>query len=242
MIIFPAIDLRKGKCVRLVEGDPNRETIYGEDPLEMAKMWQEKGAEFLHLVDLDGAFSGLQENFKIIKEMVKLLDIPVEVGGGIRDMEKISSLLEAGVNRVILGTVAIKNPALVKEALQKFGSESIVLGIDAKDGKVAVEGWGEVSSKDAVDLALEMKDLGIKRIIFTDISRDGTLKGPNLKAIENMTSLSQMKIIASGGVSVLDDIKALKMLEDKGVEGIIMGKALYAGSVKLEDALLISRA
>ncbi len=240
MIIFPAIDLRRGKCVRLIEGDPERETVYGEDPVAMALHWQSLGAEYLHLVDLDGAFSGQQVNLAIIQKVVAALKIPVETGGGIRDLAKAEKLLEAGVSRVIFGTAAVKNPDLIEEACQKFGSERVVLGLDARDGRVAVEGWGEVAARPALDLAGEMRQRGVKRVIFTDISRDGTLKGPNLAAIREMAEKSGLKVIASGGVSELEDIRQLKALESLGVEGVITGKALYAGTLKLEEALAVA--
>ncbi len=240
MIIFPAIDLRRGKCVRLVEGDPERETVYGDDPVAMALHWQSLGAEYLHLVDLDGAFSGQQVNLAIIREIAAALKIPVETGGGIRDLARAEKLLEAGVSRVIFGTAAVKNPDLIEEACQKFGSDKVVLGLDARNGLVAIEGWGEVASRPALDLAGEMRQRGVERVIFTDISRDGTLKGPNLAAIREMAEKSNLKVIASGGVSTLEDIRQLKTLESLGVEGVITGKALYAGTLKLEEALVVA--
>lgn len=239
MLIYPAIDLREERCVRLVEGDPNQETVYSEDPVAMANVWQEQGAQRLHVVDLDGAFSGLPKNFQVIKEIVSSVHIPVQVGGGIRDLNMAAELLGIGVSRVIFGTIAIKEPQLVATACQRYG-EAVVVGIDAKDGKVAIEGWGVVAHKDALELALEMKDLGVKRIIFTDIWRDGTLKGPNLAAVEEVARTTGLKIIASGGVSTLEDIKSLKKLEPAGVEGVIMGKSLYAGTIHLPDALAIA--
>ncbi|MCQ2560100.1 MAG: 1-(5-phosphoribosyl)-5-[(5-phosphoribosylamino)methylideneamino]imidazole-4-carboxamide isomerase [Clostridia bacterium] len=208
--------------------------------MAMALHWQSLGAEYLHLVDLDGAFSGQQVNLAIIQKVVAALKIPVETGGGIRDLAKAEKLLEAGVSRVIFGTAAVKNPDLIEEACQKFGSERVVLGLDARDGRVAVEGWGEVAARPALDLAGEMRQRGVKRVIFTDISRDGTLKGPNLTAIREMAEKSGLKVIASGGVSELEDIRQIKALENLGVEGVITGKALYAGTLKLEEALAVA--
>ena len=239
MLIIPAIDLRGGKCVRLVEGRLDQETIYSEDPVAVAQLWQESGARYLHLVDLDGAFAGSPQNFEIVEQIVQAVDIPVELGGGIRDLPTVERLLSSGVSRVILGTAAIKNPELILSACGKFGGEAILVGIDAKNGKVAIEGWGETAEKEALELAEEIRHAGVTRVIFTDISRDGTLQGPNLAAIKDFAVASKMKVIASGGVSVLEDIVALKKLAPLGVEGVIIGKALYAGTVDLKQALAI---
>ncbi|ACV61666.1 phosphoribosylformimino-5-aminoimidazole carboxamide ribotide isomerase [Desulfofarcimen acetoxidans DSM 771] len=241
MLIIPAIDLREGRCVRLVEGRLDQETIYSDDPVAMALSWQQQGAEYLHVVDLDGAFAGAPKNLAIIKNIIAAVDIPVEVGGGIRNLEAIEELLGSGASRVVLGTVAIRNPELVQEACQKFG-EGIVVGIDAKNGKVAIQGWGITVEKTALELALEMKKLGVQRVLFTDIKRDGTLQGPNLEATGDLARKSGLKVIASGGVSVLEDLKELKKLEADGVDSVIMGKALYAGTIKLKDALALAEA
>ncbi len=240
MLIIPAIDLRAGKCVRLVEGKLDHETIYSDDPVAVARVWQGSGARFLHVVDLDGAFAGSPQNLDTIQEIIKAVNIPVEVGGGIRDLPTVERLLQLGVSRVILGTAAIQNPALVSQACERFGSESIVVGIDARDGKVAIEGWGLTAEKDALELADEIHQLGITRIVFTDISRDGTLKGPNLEAIKKLVLSCKVKVIASGGVSTIGDIAALNELAPLGVEGVIIGKALYAGTVNIEDALALT--
>lgn len=236
MLIIPAIDLRNGKCVRLVEGKLEQETVYSDNPVAQALAWQDKGAEFLHLVDLDGAFAGVPKNLEVIKAIVQAVDIPVQLGGGIRVMETIDALLEAGLNRVILGTVAIKNPQLVKEACAKYPGR-IVVGIDSKDGLVAVEGWAEASSRTAVDLALEMKSYGVERIIYTDVSRDGTLQGPNLEATKQLAEATGMKVVASGGVSSLADIRDLMAVENVGVDAVILGKSIYTGAIELEEAL-----
>lgn len=238
-MIIPAIDLRAGKCVRLVEGRPELETVYADDPVAVARAWERQGARWLHLVDLDGAFSGTPKNLDVIERIISAVSLPVQVGGGIRELKTIERLLEMGVARVILGTVAILRPELVAEACARYG-ERIVVGIDARDGKVAIEGWGVTSEKDAVELAADMYELGVRRVVFTDIWRDGTLKGPNLKAIEEMARSTRMKIVASGGVSTVDDIRALKQLEPLGVEAVILGKALYAGTVSLSEALQIA--
>lgn len=236
MLIIPAIDLRNGKCVRLVEGKLENETIYSDDPVAQALAWQDKGAEFLHLVDLDGAFAGVPKNLEVIKAIVQAVDIPVQLGGGIRVMETIDVLLEAGLSRVILGTVAIKNPELVKSACAKYPGR-IVVGIDSKDGLVAVEGWAEASTRTAVDLALEMKIYGVERIIYTDVSRDGTLQGPNLEATKQLAEATGMRVVASGGVSSLDDIRDLMAVEAVGVDAVILGKSIYTGAIELEEAL-----
>ena len=240
MIIFPAIDIRGGKCVRLTEGRFDQETIFADNPLDMAKKWVEQGAQYLHLVDLDGALKGASVNTDAIKAIVDFVDIPVQLGGGIRTIENIEHILSLGVTRVILGSVAVKNPELVKEACQKFG-DKIVVGIDAKNGEVAVEGWGISGGVKTEDLAKQMSAVGVERIIFTDISRDGTLTGVNVEATAELAKLSGLKIIASGGVSSLEDIKAVKAVENSGVEGVIVGKAIYTGAVDLPAAIKIAQ-
>ena len=240
MIIFPAIDIRGGKCVRLTEGRFDQETIFADKPLEMAKQWVAQGAQYLHLVDLDGALKGASVNTAVIKEIVDFVDIPVQLGGGIRTIENIEHILSLGITRVILGSVAVKNPELVKEACQKFG-DKIVVGIDAKNGEVAVEGWGISGGVKTEDLAKQMSAVGVERIIFTDISRDGPLTGVNVEATAELAKLSGLKIIASGGVSSLEDIKAVKAVENSGVEGVIVGKAIYTGAVDLPAAIKIAQ-
>jgi len=240
MLIIPAIDLRAGKCVRLVEGKLENETIYSDDPVAVARGWQDSGARYLHVVDLDGAFAGSPQNLDTIQEIINAVDMPVEVGGGIRDLATVEKLLGLGVARVILGTAAIQNPTLVSESCARFGSEAIVVGIDARDGKVAIKGWGATAEKDAFELAEEIHQLGVPRVIFTDIARDGTLQGPNLEAIKKLARSCQVKVIASGGVSNIGDIAALKELAPLGVEGVIVGKALYAGTVNIAEALALA--
>ncbi|BAF60714.1 MAG: 1-(5-phosphoribosyl)-5-[(5-phosphoribosylamino)methylideneamino]imidazole-4-carboxamide isomerase [Pelotomaculum sp.] len=239
MLIIPAIDLREGNCVRLVEGRLDRETVYSGDPVAVAGMWQSQGARMLHVVDLDGAFSGAPKNLDVIGEILSAVSIPVQVGGGIRSMEAVERLLELGAARVILGTAAILKPQLVAEACARYG-EAVLVGIDGRNGRVAIEGWGVTVDKGTVELALEMKRLGIKRAVFTDIRRDGTLRGPNLEAIREFAAATGLKVIASGGVSNAEDLRALKKLEPLGVEAVIMGKALYAGTVKMSEALAIA--
>jgi len=240
LIIFPAIDLKDGKCVRLYKGKMEEAIVFSEDPVAMALHWQERGAGYLHVVDLNGAFAGSPQNAEVIAQIANRLDIPVQVGGGIRNLETIKRLLGEGVARVILGTSAVTNPKLVEEACTQYG-EQIVLGLDAKDGLVATDGWEKKASKNFLELALEMKELGIKRVIFTDTSLDGTLQGPNLKSTRELAEKSGLKVIASGGVSSLQDIKNLMPLEEMGVEGVIVGKALYVGNFRLEDALALAK-
>lgn len=238
MIIFPAIDLRDGRCVRLLQGKKEDETVYSDNPPEMAKRWQDEGAEYLHIVDLDGAFVGRPQNLEVIKEIIANITIPVQVGGGIRTREDVAKLLALGVDRVILGTVAMNKPKLVKQLITDYGPDRIVLGLDTKNGKVAVEGWEMTVEKDGIELALEMKELGITRIIFTDTRRDGMLSGPNFEATGELAAKTGLKIIASGGLATLKDIETLKMMEAAGVEGVITGKALYTGAIQLKDALV----
>ena len=239
MIIFPAIDIRGGKCVRLFKGDFAQETVFGDKPEEMAAKWQAQGGKFLHLVDLDGALAGKSQNLDTIKKIIAAVDIPVELGGGIRTMENIDEVLALGVRRVILGSVAVKNPELVKEACSKYG-DRIVVGIDAKDGIVAVDGWGVSGNVDAVELAKKMADAGVKTIIYTDISRDGTLSGVNVEATARLARESGINVVASGGVSSIEDIKALLPYEKDGIEGVIVGKSIYTGSLDLKEAIALA--
>ena len=235
MILFPAIDIRNGRCVRLTEGKFECETVFAEDPAEMAVRWADAGAEYLHVVDLDGALAGQSANTEVIKRILAKVKIPVQVGGGIRTLENIENMLALGVARVILGSVAVRNPELVREACQQFPSK-VVVGIDAKNGEVAVEGWGIGGGIGAVELAKKMAAVGVEHIIFTDISRDGMLSGVNVEATAELAKASGIKVIASGGVSSLADIKALQA-RAAGIEGCIVGKAIYTGALDLKEAL-----
>lgn len=239
MIIFPAIDIRGGKCVRLLKGDFAKETVFSDKPEDMAKKWQAQGAAFLHLVDLDGALKGKSQNLATVEKILAAVDIPVELGGGIRTMENIDEVLKLGVRRVILGSVAVRSPELVREACAKYG-DRIVVGIDAKDGIVAVDGWGVSGNVEATALAKEMKKVGVKTIIYTDISRDGTLAGVNVEATAKLARESGVNIVASGGVKSIDDIKALKPYEKDGIEGVIVGKSIYMGTLDLAEAIAIA--
>lgn len=236
MIIYPAVDVKDGRCVRLVQGEFDKVTVYSDDPVEMALKWESMGAQYLHVVDLDGARTGRSCNIPIISEMAVKIGIPVQLGGGIRTIENIETILCKGIHRVILGTSAVKDPDLVKQALKNFG-DSIVVGIDAKDGMVAIEGWAKTSKFTAIGFARKMEELGAKTIIYTDIARDGMLSGPNLKAMEEMANAVNVEVIASGGVSDINDIKDLKKV---GVRGVIVGKALYTGDLDLKEAIEVA--
>ena len=239
MKIYPAIDIRGGKCVRLFKGDFAQETVFSDSPAAMAKQWESEGAEYLHLVDLDGARAGRPENLTTVKEILAAVNIPVELGGGIRTMENIDEVLALGVRRVILGSVAVRDPELVCEACAKYG-DRIVVGIDAKDGIVAVDGWGVSGDVDVITLAKKMKDAGVRTIIYTDISRDGTLSGVNVEATAKLARESGVDVVASGGVKDLADIRALLPYADDGIEGVIVGKSIYTGSLDLRKAIALA--
>ena len=239
MIIFPAIDIRDGKCVRLLKGDFAQETVFSDQPAEVAQQWQAQGAQFLHLVDLDGARAGHSENLATVREILAAVTIPVELGGGIRTLENIDEVLALGVRRVSLGSVAVRDPELVAAACAKYG-DRIVVGIDAKDGIVAVDGWGVSGDVDVITLAKRMKQAGVRTIIYTDISRDGTLAGVNVEATAKLARESGVHVVASGGVRDVRDIEALKPYEKDGIEGVIVGKSIYTGSLSLPEALAIA--
>ena len=231
MQILPAIDLRGGKCVNLVQGIAAQETVFSDAPVEMALRWQAEGAEYLHLVDLDGAFQGESANLHIVSEIIAALEIPTQLGGGIRSMERLDTVLALGVDRAILGTIALKQPDLVKEACAKYDAR-VAVGIDARDGMVATDGWLEVSQKSAVEFAQEMA--AVQTLIYTDIKSDGMLKGPNVDATADIVKAVSANVIGSGGVTSLADIAALKQV---GASGTIIGRALYTGDLALRDAI-----
>ncbi|MBQ2665091.1 MAG: 1-(5-phosphoribosyl)-5-[Clostridia bacterium] len=233
MRIYPAIDIKDGKCVRLFKGRFDDVTVYGDSPAEMAKKWEAQGGEFIHVVDLDGALKGHGVNAEKIKEICESVSVPVQTGGGIRTMADIEAKLACGISRVIIGTKAVSDSEFVKEAVAKYG-DKIVIGIDAKDGMVAVEGWEKTSDFTAVEFAKKMVSLGVKTIVYTDIATDGTLAGPNVEAMREMADAVDADIIASGGIGSLEDILSLK---DTGVEGVIVGKALYTNRVDLKEAV-----
>lgn len=234
MLIIPAIDIKNGKCVRLTQGKMDAETVYSENPLEVAKRWEENGARLIHLVDLDGAIEGTPKNQDIIKKIAGSIKIPVEIGGGIRDLKVIRDYLGTKtVQRVIIGTIAQENPAFTEKACKLFPGR-IAVGIDAKDGIVATRGWAKVTQERAIDMAKRLEGLGVSCIIYTDIARDGMLTGPNVKATKEMAHAVNIPVIASGGMSSVKDIESFKGVN---LEGIIIGKALYTGDIDLKEAI-----
>ncbi len=236
MDVIPAIDLLEGRCVRLFQGDYARAQVFDENPVAVARRWEAEGATRLHLVDLDGAKAGKPENWQAIEAIARAVSIPVQVGGGLRDADRVSALFDLGVRSAILGTVAVENPDLVGQLSAKFPGQ-IIVGIDAREGKVATRGWLETSEVMAVDLAKQMEEMGAAAIIYTDIKRDGTLQGPNLDALRELASAIDTPVIASGGVSAVSDLLSLLGLVPAGVSGVIVGKALYTGDVSLERAI-----
>ncbi len=236
MRLYPAIDIKNGKCVRLKQGKFNEQTIYANHPYEMAKKWKDAGASYIHVVDLDGALDGVWTNKEAIEKIVNAVDIPVQTGGGIRTIRDIEERLNVGIDRVIIGTLAVKNPSFVKDAIEKFGSDKIVVGIDAKDGMVAINGWEEVSLMSALDLCQKMKGYGVKTIVYTDISKDGMLIGPNVEYTKYLIDETSLDIIASGGVASMEDLKDVEKIN---AEGAIIGKALYTQAIDLKEAVTL---
>jgi phosphoribosylformimino-5-aminoimidazole carboxamide ribotide isomerase len=235
--IIPAIDLKNGRCVRLIQGKEDQETVYGEDPVEAALSFEDQGAEQIHLVDLDGAFRGESKNLEQVERIAQAVKVPLELGGGIRSLDDISRVFDLGVSFVIIGTIAVKNPKILEEAIERFGNQ-LILGLDAKDGKVAVSGWVEITEFSDEEFAIQWKQFGIDRVIYTDIARDGMLTGPNLSSLRRMAISTGLKVTASGGVSSLDDLKQLAELERDGVDEVIVGKAIYERQLDLREACL----
>lgn len=235
MILIPAIDLKDGKCVRLRQGDMNQETIFSDKPAEMAKQWIDAGARRLHVVDLDGAFAGKPVNADVIADIVKACgDVPVQIGGGIRDEETVQTYLDVGIAYCILGTKAVKEPHIVSDLCLKFPGH-IIIGLDAKDGKVAVEGWSKLSKHDVIDMAQKFAKDGVEAIIYTDISRDGMMGGVNIEATVKLAQAINIPVIASGGISNLDDIKQLCEVADEGISGAITGRAIYEKTLDFSE-------
>ncbi|BAQ24051.1 1-(5-phosphoribosyl)-5-[(5-phosphoribosylamino)methylideneamino]imidazole-4-carboxamide isomerase [Streptococcus troglodytae] len=233
MQILPAIDIKNGRAVRLVKGDFEQETVVNDNVLDQASLFMEAGIQYIHVVDLDGALEGWAANRDLIAKMKEMTGLAIEVGGGIRTIEQIEDYLSVGINRVIIGSMAVKHPQFIKEALEKFGSDKIVVGIDAKNGMVATEGWLETSTVDYISLALEMEKMGVRLFVYTDVDRDGTLTGPNFEHYEKLIAhLTSAKVIASGGIHALSD---LEQLEKIGLAGTIVGKAYYNGNISLKD-------
>ncbi|HIL30098.1 MAG TPA: 1-(5-phosphoribosyl)-5-[(5-phosphoribosylamino)methylideneamino]imidazole-4-carboxamide isomerase [Dehalococcoidia bacterium] len=234
MEVIPAIDLKSGRCVRLFQGDFGQETVFSDDPLAMALQWQEQGGHRLHLVDLDGAVQGTPVHLKVISAIVRALDIPVQVGGGIRDLAASDAWLEVGVDRVVIGTAAVRDPEMVQAVCRKHGSDRVVVSVDAKDGVVALQGWKEASTKTVFELAEEMAQIGVVRILYTDIARDGALTGPDFATNARLVNETSLSIQASGGVASVEHIRELV---PTGVEGVIVGRAIYTGAVNLSEAV-----
>jgi len=232
MEVIPAIDILDGKCVRLFQGDYDKETIFSDYPIDIAKRWESYGAQRLHLIDLDGAKNGNPINQSTIVEISQSVDIPIQVGGGIRDFRTVEKYIQDGIDRVIVGTAAVRDPDLISKTIEIFGEESVMVSIDAKDGVVAVDGWIKSSKISVFDLMDDIVDTGLKRFIYTDISRDGTLSEPNYGSIEDILEYSPMKMLAAGGISSIDDLNKLKII---GVEGAIVGRAIYTGDIVLSE-------
>ena len=233
MILFPAIDIRGGKCVRLTQGDYDQETVYHDSPTSMAQQWEREGGEFIHVVDLDGAKSGDTPNMNAIRDLVQGVNVPVQVGGGVRTMEKVTQHIENGVSRVIIGTAAIEDPEFLKEAVAKYG-DKIAVSIDARGGYVATDGWTETSTTKATDLIQELEAIGVKTVVYTDILKDGMMQGPNMEELKEIDEMTSIDIIASGGVSTEQNIRDLRAM---GLYGAIIGKALYEGALSLQKLI-----
>lgn len=234
MQLYPAIDVKNGKCVRLLQGKFDQETIFHDNPVEVALKWEKLGGTYIHIVDLDGALDGKWVNKEAIKAVVEAVNVPVQTGGGVRTLDDIKERLDVGIDRVIIGTMAVKDPEFVKNAVDRFGAEHIAVGIDAKNGYVATHGWEQVSNLEAVSFALQMKDYGVNVIIYTDISKDGTMQGPNIEQTKALVDATGMYIIASGGVSKMSDLADTSQI---GVGGTIIGKALYLEAIQLDEAV-----
>lgn len=240
MIVIPAIDLRGGKCVRLVQGDFTRSTVYGDDPAAMAARWESEGAEWLHVVDLDGAVTGRPMQLDVVRSIVARVKIPVEVGGGLRTLEDVRTVFGAGVGRVVVGTVALESPDLLRRACREFPGR-VYVALDARHGKVAVRGWAETTNVDVLEAASRCEGCGAAGLLFTDISRDGTERGVNVEATAELARAVSVPVIASGGVATLEDIHALKTIEEHGVAAVIVGRALYTGGLLLRTAIAAAR-
>jgi phosphoribosylformimino-5-aminoimidazole carboxamide ribotide isomerase len=234
--LYPAIDLRQGRCVRLYQGDPNAETVFSDDPVATAQRWVAEGAEWLHVVNLDGAFEQASQNPAAVQAIARAVPVPIQFGGGLRTLDDLTAAFDWGIARAVIGTAAVRDPALLDAALQRFGPERLAVGIDARDGQVAIRGWQETSELTALDLAERVKAQGVTHLIYTDISRDGTLAGPNIAKTGELAHRTSLRLIASGGIGTLDHLRQLRWLAPYGVEGAIIGQALYTGAFRLADA------
>ena len=240
MIIIPAIDIKGGRCVRLYQGRMDKETVYSENPVEAAGRWEDMGAEMLHVVDLDGAVCGRPVNLDVIKDIISSVKLNVQIGGGIRDLEIAKHYLSIGAYRVVLGTAIVNNLEFVNNMCTAC-PDQIVVSLDAKDGMIAVKGWTEVTGTDAIEMAKTFEGIGISAIVFTDIKRDGTLTGPNIESIKKLVSNVNIPVIASGGISGINDIRALLNIKNPGIAGVIVGKALYSGAIDLGEAIVLTK-
>ncbi|HDP69864.1 MAG TPA: 1-(5-phosphoribosyl)-5-[(5-phosphoribosylamino)methylideneamino]imidazole-4-carboxamide isomerase [Actinobacteria bacterium] len=238
MIIYPAIDIKAGRCVRLYQGQMNKVTIYSEYPVEVAKRWENAGAKYIHVVDLDGAVAGEPKNLVALEQIIKNIGVPVQFGGGVRGMLTVKRLFDLGISRVVVGTALINNPVMLAEACAVY-SGKIAVGLDVKNGHIAIKGWEEETEINAIDVIKELEKLGVSRIIYTDILVDGTMRGPNIKGIKEIAKKTNIPLIASGGISGIKDVKDIKKLKSLGVEGMIIGKALYSGAFTLEKAIKV---
>ncbi len=237
MLVIPAIDLHRGRCVRLYQGDPERETVYGNNPVEVALQWEQLGAKMLHLVDLDGAFTGHSKNAEMICRIGEVVSIPLQLGGGIRSKESVEKAISAGVSRIIMGTIAIEQPDLAQRLVDNYG-ERILVGIDAREGMAAVKGWTQSSAVSALDLAVRIESWGVREVVYTDIQKDGTMQGPDMKGLEELIEKTSLQVIMSGGISSIEDLESLKPYGDR-VKGVIIGKALYSNQLTLPDAMAV---
>lgn len=238
MDVIPAIDIKDGRCVRLFQGDYDRETVFSDSPVTMATHWVEQGATRLHVVDLDGAKQGIQTNLPIVQEIVSTVSVPVQYGGGIRDLESVGAILSSGVNRVIIGSAAIETPQIIEEMLEKFGNEFLVISIDARENKVALHGWTTQTEIETSDVIQKVESMGVRRFIYTDISRDGTLTEPNFDSVQDLVNATSMDLVVAGGVSTLGHIRRLKEFQ---VGGVILGTAIYTGNLDLKAAIEVSK-
>lgn len=236
MLFFPAIDIKDGKCVRLLQGEMDKATVFGDDPSVQAKKFADEGAEWIHIVDLNGAFAGVPVNHKAVEKIVKNVKVKLQLGGGIRDLDTVERWINAGIARVVLGTAALKNPELVINSCQKFPGR-IAVGIDARDGMVAVEGWAKVSEIKAADLALKFEDAGVSAIIYTNIDNDGMMKGPDIEGTKKLAEMLTTKVILSGGISSIEDLRSAKKLDKFGVLGVISGRAIYENKFSVKEAI-----
>jgi len=244
VIVYPAIDMRGGRCVRLRQGDFAAETVFADDPADAARRWVDEGAAWLHVVNLDGALGEVgadSPNLAALERILRVVPAPVQFGGGVRSLEDVARLLGLGVARVILGTVAVRQPEVVAEAVAQHGAERVAVGIDARDGRVTVQGWTEAAETTAPELAARMAALGVRHAIYTDVGRDGMLVGVNVEGTVGLARASGLQVIASGGVASLDDVRALKAREDEGIAGVIIGMALYREAIRLPEALAVAR-